>query len=100
VYKRQIQYLSVTEDLFKGRPIYKYEDETYEIDDDYIIEFLDDEMQAGFIEADDGWIKQARGDSDDDYEPSDEEEATSSDDDDPDEDEEEYLDEEDYIDDD
>lgn len=83
-----IVYLSATEDKDHGRTIYRYEDDPYEIDDDFVVEYIDDEGQAGFEPANtsDGWIKQVY-DSDDDYEPSDDDECDSpSDDDDEDED--------------
>lgn len=70
-----IQYLSSTEEKDShGRTIYAYENDTYEIDDDYVIEYIDDEYDVGFIRGDDGWIKRRRSDDDENYEPSDEEE--------------------------
>lgn len=72
-----IQYLSPTEDKDHGRTVYRYEDETYEIDDDSVTHYLDtdDETDIGFKKVDSGWVR-SRSDSDDDeseYEPSDEE---------------------------
>jgi len=64
----EIVFLSATEDRDKGRVIYRYEDITYTIDDDYVIEYFDDENEAGFCEIDDGWVKES---SDVDYVPSD-----------------------------
>lgn len=98
-----IVYLSPSEDKDHGRTIYRYESDPYEIDDDYVVEYLDDEEQAGFEPANtaDGWIKQVY-DSDDDYEPSEDEcDSPSDDDDDGDEDpEDEFGDENEYVDDD
>ena len=72
-----IQYLSPTDDKDHGRTVYRYEDETYEIDDDSVTHYLDtdDETDIGFKKVDSGWVR-SRSDSDDDeseYEPSDEE---------------------------
>ena len=85
-----IVYLSATEDKDHGRTVYRYEDDPYEIDDDFVVEYLDDEGEAGFkpSETDAGWIKNVY-DSDDDYEPSDEGESLTSEDD-------EDLDEEEF----
>jgi hypothetical protein len=72
-----ISYLSVTEDKDHGRPVYRYEDEHYEIDDEHICEYLNtsDEADAGYATTQEtGWyVKQS--DSDDDYVPSDDEES-------------------------
>jgi hypothetical protein len=97
-----IQYLSPTEDRIKGRTVYRYEDETYEIDDDSIYEYLNlsTEFDMGFVEVEGGYIKD---DSDCEYVPSGSEneesdEATDeedTEDDDDEEDEEEFEDEED-----
>lgn len=59
--------------------VWRYEDETYEIDDDSIAEHLgtDQESDLGFTEFGEGFIKE----SDSDYEPSDEDEETESDED-------------------
>ena len=45
-----IRYLSRTDEEHKGCTIWRYEDETYEIDDDSISEWLetDDELEVGF----------------------------------------------------
>ena len=96
-----IVYLSPSEDKDHGRTVYRYESDPYDIDDDYVVEYIDDEEQAGFEPANtsDGWIKHVY-DSDDDYEPS-EECDSQSDDDENDEDlEEEFEDENEYVDDD
>lgn len=97
-----IVYLSASEDKDHGRTIYRYESDTYDIDDDYVVEYIDDEEQAGFEPAktSDGWIKHVY-DSDDDYEPSDEDCESPSDDDDEDPElEDEFEDENEYVDDD
>lgn len=102
-----IQYLSPTEDRLKGKTLYRYEDETYEVDDDSIYEYLNlsTEFDMGFVEVEGGYVKD---DSDEEYVPSDPEEEEDfdeedSDDDSDEEDEEEgefddYETEEDYDD--
>jgi hypothetical protein len=78
-----IKYLSEGKDH-----IWRYEDDTYEIDDSSIAEYLktDDECDIGFIPmGDGGFVKDEN--SDDDYEPSDEEEDEDEEDEDEDEDE-------------
>jgi hypothetical protein len=75
-----ICYMSVTEDRDHGRPVYRYEDETYEIDDDSICEYLNssDETDAGYMIIEAGcFVRQA--DSDDDYVPSEEDEDDDDD---------------------
>jgi len=69
-----IQYLSPTDDRLKGRTIYRYEDETYEVDDDSIYEYLSlsNENDMGFVEVDGGYIKD---ESDEEYVPTDEDES-------------------------
>jgi len=71
-----IQYLSPSENKTKhGCTIYKYEDETYQIDDDSITHYLDtsDEGDIGFVSVGDGeWIRTG-DESDEDYVPSEEE---------------------------
>jgi hypothetical protein len=76
-----ISYLSPTDDKNQGRVIWRYEEDTYEIDDDSICEYLDtdDETDIGFVIYEDGFIK--KSDSDDDYIPSDEEDESTSEDD-------------------
>lgn len=72
-----IRYLSRTDEEYKGCTIWRYEDETYEVDDDSITEWLetDDELEVGFKSIGDGFIFY---DSDADYVPSDEEDDTTS----------------------
>jgi len=93
-----ILFLTATEDRDRGRTIYRYEESTYTIDDDYVIEYFDDEHEAGFKElSDGGWVKSS---SDEDYVPSesdeDDEEGETEDEecseDYNDDDEEEYVD--------
>ena len=62
-----IRYLSESDDK-----IWRYEDDTYEVDDESIAEYLktSDECDVGFAPLEDGFIKV---ESDDDYVPSDEE---------------------------
>ena len=89
-----IQFLSPTETKDKhGGTIYKYEDETYQIDDDSITHYLDtsDEGDIGFVSIGEGeWIRTG-DESDEDYIPSEED---SDDDDDEDEEDDEVDDEE------
>ena len=95
-----IVYLSASEDKDHGRTIYRYESDPYDIDDDYVVEYIDDEGQAGFEPANtsDGWIKHVY-DSDDDYEPSEDEcDSPSDDDDDDDDPEDEFEGENEYVD--
>lgn len=62
-----IRYLSECDDK-----IWRYEEETYEIDDDSIAEYFktDREEDIGFVKISEGEF--TKGDSDDDYEPSEE----------------------------
>ena len=96
-----IQYLSPTEDKDKhGCTIYRYEEETYEIDDDSITHYLDtdDETEVGFKQTDcDGWIR-IDEESDDDYVPSEDEEDDEEDDIEDDEEEDDIEDEDDVDD--
>jgi hypothetical protein len=89
-----IQFLSPTEDKDKhGCTIYKYEDDTYVIDDDSITHYLntEDETEIGFKQVNTGeWIRTDE-ESDDDYVPSEEEDDTETEE----EDEEEDVDIED-----
>ena len=64
-----------------GDKIWRYEEDTYEIDDDSIAEHLntDHEDEIGFVPADDGFVKVLAAE-DDDYVPSDEDEETESED--------------------
>lgn len=91
-----IQFLSPTENKDKhGCTIYKYEDETYHIDDDSITHYLNtsNEEDIGFVSVGEGeWIRTG-DESDEDYIPSEEDD----DDDDEEEDEEDDgVDEEDF----
>jgi hypothetical protein len=87
-----IRYLSESDDH-----IWRYETDTYEIDDDSIAEYLktDSELDIGFVAHEDGFLKV---DSDEDYVPSDE--AASESDSYEDSDEEDEEDEEDFAEDD
>lgn len=61
-----IKYLSPTRDRESGKVVYRYEEETYEITDDSIMEYIPgDELNIGFVESIDGYVKD---DSDSDYE--------------------------------
>jgi hypothetical protein len=87
-----IRYLSECEDK-----IWRYEEDTYEIDDDSIAEHLntDHEDDIGFVQAEDGFVKMM-GEEDDDYVPTDEDDdSEESTDDDEDEEEEDEFEEED-----
>ena len=98
-----IQYLSPTEDKDKhGCTIYRYEEETYEIDDDSITHYLDtdDETEVGFKQTDcGGWIR-IDEESDDDYVPSEDEDDDEEDEEEDEEDDIEDDDVEDYEEDD
>jgi hypothetical protein len=78
-----IRYLSESDDK-----IWRYEEDTYEIDNDSIAEYLktDDEHDIGFAPFDDGFMKI---ESDDDYVPSDDDDETETESSDFEEDEEE-----------
>ena len=93
-----IQFLSPTENKDKhGCTIYKYEDETYQIDDDSITHYLDtsNEDDIGFVSVGEGeWIRTG-DDSDEDYIPSEED-----DDDDEEDEEDDDIEEEDDFEDD
>jgi hypothetical protein len=84
-----IQFLSPTENKNKhGCTIYKYEDETYQIDDDSITHYLDtsDEGDIGFVSIGEGeWIRTS-DESDEDYIPSEEDSDDEEDEEDVDED--------------
>jgi hypothetical protein len=73
-----IRYLSECEDK-----IWRYEEDTYEIDDDSIAEHLntDHEDDIGFAQAEDGFVK-LMGEEDEDYVPTDEDDDDEDDDDD------------------
>jgi hypothetical protein len=66
-----IRYLSESDEH-----IWRYEKDTYEIDDDSVAEYLktDSELELGFVAHEDGFL---RVDSDEDYVPSDEDESES-----------------------
>jgi hypothetical protein len=85
-----IKYLSESDDH-----IWRYEEDTYEIDDDSIAEYLktDREEDLGFMPHGDGFIKV---DSDDDYIPSSSEEETDEEDEEDEPSEEEDDDEEEF----
>jgi hypothetical protein len=97
-----IQFMSPTETKDKhGCTIYKYEDETYQIDDDSITHYLDtsDEGEIGFVSVGEGeWIRTG-DESDEDYIPSEEDDSDDEEDDDEEDDEEEdddVVDEEEF----
>jgi hypothetical protein len=85
-----IRYLSESDDH-----IWRYENDTYEIDDDSIAEYIkvDSELELGFVAHEDGFI---RVESDEDYVPSDEDtsETESDEEEEDEEDEEEDFEEE------
>lgn len=91
-----IKFLSPTEEKDKHeRVIYRYEDDTYEIDDDSITHYLDTDMEddVGFKKHDEtGWVR-IDDESDEDYVPTDEEDEEDEE-----EDEEEYEEEEEDFD--
>ena len=68
-----IRYLSESDDK-----IWRYEEDTYEVDDESIAEYLktNDECDVGFAPLDDGFVKV---DTDDDYVPSEEDEDEDED---------------------
>ena len=82
-----IRYLSESDDK-----IWRYETDTYEIDDDSVAEYLntDSELELGFVAQNDGFL---RVDSDEDYVPS-EEESDSYEESDDEEDEEDFSEDE------
>jgi len=69
-----IRYLSESDDK-----IWRYEEDTYEVDDESIAEYLktSDECDIGFAPVEDGFVKV---ESDDDYVPSDEEDEDEDED--------------------
>jgi hypothetical protein len=97
-----IQFLSPTETKDKhGCTIYKYEDETYQIDDDSITHYLDtsDEGDIGFVSIGEGeWIRTG-DESDEDYVPSEEDSDDDDEEDEEDLEDEDVDDEEDFEDD-
>jgi hypothetical protein len=78
-----IRYLSKTEEEYKGCSIWRYEDETYVIDDDSITEWLetDDELEAGFKTIPDDPEGFIFYESDSDYVPSDDDDEDDDDED-------------------
>lgn len=74
--KYKIQYLSPTSESFEGKVLYRYENDTYDVDDDSIMEYIKhDEDYIGYTSIDDiGFIKQ---DSDSDYQESESESSES-----------------------
>ena len=94
---KTIQYLSPTDEYIKGKLIYRYEDDTYDIGEDSIYKYQthSTEYDLGYHEVPEGYVKE---DSDIDYVPSDPEEDDVS----PDDSEEEcdeYEEEDEYYDD-
>jgi hypothetical protein len=87
----RVRYLSKTEEDYRGCNVWRYEDETYDIDHDYITEYLmtDSESDIGYkpIVSDDGAYILI--DEDSEYIPSSEDDDSEDDDDD-------GLEEEDY----
>lgn len=80
-----IRYLSPTDETKGNKVIYRYEDETYEIGDESISEYIDtaDEEDVGFkkIPGEDGFIKvstSTSSTSDSDYEEEDEDDEDDS----------------------
>ena len=88
-----IQYLSATDDKDHGRIVYKYEEQTYEVEDDSITEYIGDtdESDVGFIKVNDGFVKY---ESDSDYVPSEDDDEDDEDDEDDDVESDYSLDEE------
>lgn len=66
----EIKYISPVSKLSNGTTIYDYEDMTYTIDDESIIEYIDgpDENVIGYQKVNNGWVKCKNVDPD--YEPS------------------------------
>ena len=87
----RVRYLSKTDEDYRGATVWRYEDETYEIDHDYITEYLmtDSEIDIGYkpIVSEEGAFIMI--DEDSEYIPSSEDDETDDDED---------LDEEDYED--
>ena len=83
-----IRYLTAGKD-----GIWRYEDDTYEVDDDSVAEYLktDDEAAIGFTKLDDGFLHE----DDSDYEPSGGEDDEDEDDDEDDEDDDDDDDDDD-----
>jgi hypothetical protein len=96
-----IKFLSPTEEKDKhGRVIHRYEDETYEIDDDSITHYLETDLEEdiGLKQYDEtGWIR-VDEDSDEDYVPSESEEDEEEDEEEIEEEDDYSEEEEDYVD--
>lgn len=88
-----IKYLSKTDEEYKGCTIWRYEDETYEIDDESVTEWLetDEELEIGYKVLPHDTEAFVYYESDGDYAPSEEEGSDDGDD--------ESVEDEDYEDD-
>jgi hypothetical protein len=101
-----IQYFSPTNDRDHGRVVYRYEDDTYEIDDESVTEYLNtnDESIIGFVSiGEDMWVREMTDSDDEDYVPSDEDQLSdeeSADEESGEDNDDEYQEEEYYDDDD
>lgn len=74
-----IQYFSQTNERDRGRTIYRYEEDTYEIDDESVTEYLNtnDESIIGFVlVGEDMWVREVTNSDDEDYVPSDEDQLS------------------------
>jgi len=95
----RVKYLSKTEDEYKGCIIWRYEDETYDIDDEYITEYMmtDDEHEIGYrpVPGDEGAF--ILMDDDTEYIPSSDDETDDLDDDNEDDDCEDLEEEDDCV---
>lgn len=71
-----IRYLSQTEDRDHGCTVWRYEDQTYDIDDDSVMEYMgtEDETDIGFKRVHDGFVEYS---SDSEYVPTSDEESLS-----------------------
>lgn len=78
----RVKYLSKTEEEYKGCTIWRYEDDAYDIDDEYITEYMmtDDEQEIGYrpVPGDEGAF--IRMDDDTEYIPSSDDETEDLDD--------------------
>jgi len=74
-----IRFLTKTDEEYKGCSVWRYEDETYVIEDDSITEWLetDDELEAGFKMIPDDPEGFVFYESDSDYVPTDEDDVES-----------------------
>ena len=93
----KVKYLSKTEEEYKGCTIWRYEDDSYDIDDEYITEYImtDDEQDIGYrpVSGDEGAF--ILMDDDTEYIPSSDDETEDLDDEDLEEDNCEDLEEDD-----